>query len=117
MQDDELDHFLEAARQTAVDPSEDLVARILADADAMQPVAAAAVVTPAKPGVLGRLVLALGGWPAASGLVTATLAGVWFGYAAPSGFDALSAAVWSADDSYELVDLMPTVDDLLMEGS
>ncbi|WP_054002290.1 hypothetical protein [Shimia sp. SK013] len=64
-------------------PSPDFMARVLAEAEALQPVAAElAAASAPRSGPLTRLVAMLGGWPSVSGLAVATMAGVWVGVAA-----------------------------------
>ena len=84
VQDHGLEALFEAAAQDAAQsPSPDLMARVLADAEAMQPRAAAPVVRAGRRGgVLNRVVAALGGWPSVGGLAAATVAGIWIGFSA-----------------------------------
>lgn len=90
-----LSPFFEAAQVDGRDaraPSDDLMARILADAAAEQPAPAAAVVAPVRrrPDILGSILAALGGWPAAAGLAAIAGVGVLVGYSPP---DALMGAL------------------------
>lgn len=82
----EIERLLGAVRvEPDPDPDGALYARIFADAEAAQPTATAGTATAGAP-VRGRLRRAwarLGGWPAAGGLVAATLAGLWIGISAP----------------------------------
>lgn len=84
MTERDLDALLAAAAQdTAQAPSADFMARVLADAEAMQPQPAAIVAEPApRRGMLAGIVAALGGWPSIGGLATATVAGLWIGFSA-----------------------------------
>ena len=75
-----LDEFFAAARAEAPLPSGDLLARIEAEALALQTRAA----TPA-PGLFAQVRAALGGWPGVAGLAAACAAGIWIGVAAPAG--------------------------------
>ena len=87
-----------AARHPA--PSEDFLARLVADAEAEA--GAAQLCPPAKalrPGPRAWLA-ALGGWPALGGLAAAALAGVWIGIAPPASLDSYLTGSVS-------VDLMP----------
>jgi len=71
-------------RKAAPEPSADLLARVLKDAEAAQARHAAPVRTGApRAGVWGRIAQGLGGWPAMAGLGAAGLAGVWIGLALP----------------------------------
>lgn len=120
--DKDLEVFFEAARAETPVPREALLSRILADAAAHQPPAPGlagaggmAGDAPAQ-GWLARLFGTVGGWPALAGMVTATVAGVWIGYAEPAGFDNVSSAVWpGASDGYDVVDLIPSMDGFLVE--
>ncbi len=74
-----LESFFAAARATAPQPEDDLVARVLADAEAAQPRNTHPVAKQSR----ARWLPALGGWPALASLVTATVAGVSLGFADP----------------------------------
>ena len=113
----DLDAILAAARTAGADASEDFLARVLADAYAMQPQPAAVVAVPAASGWRARLVAslsALGGMGAAAGLATATLAGVWIGFARPDLVGGLGLA-WTGAQ-VESIELLPTVEAWLTEG-
>ncbi|MDX8348045.1 hypothetical protein SLH49_08605 [Cognatiyoonia sp. IB215446] len=86
--DDMLDDLFGQARNVAPEPSEALVARVLADAAAVRHAAA----TP-KPTLLDRFFDMIGGWPAAGGLVAATLGGLWIGVAPPASVEDFTAAM------------------------
>jgi len=111
---DFLDDFFAAARKTRPEPGADLLARVQADALAMQPVAGARA-APARPGLWAQIVAALGGWPAVAGLATATVAGVWIGVAQPAGLaDSLSAVLYGSETLS--VDPIGAFDLVLLEG-
>ena len=111
-QERELEDFFQAARDTAPVPSAALLARVLADAAAQQP---APVAAPRR-GIWRRLSGAVGGWPALAGLATATLAGVWIGYAAPGAVGDLAISAWPGGGvAYDVVDLIPSMDGYLAE--
>lgn len=89
--DMELDHLFAEARDLRPAPGADLMARILADAEAV-------AMERAAPVPLARIawldwVRALGGWPAVGGLVASTVAGLWIGVAPPAGLSDLAALV------------------------
>lgn len=86
--DDMLDDLFSEARKVRPDPSEALVARVLADA-ASQPRRAIAP----KPALIDRLLDMIGGWPAAGGLVAATFSGLWIGVAPPASVEDFTAAM------------------------
>lgn len=110
-----LEAFFTAARAETPVPSEGLMARIMADADAEIAAREAAAARPARrarPGLIAALIGALGGWPAVAGMVTATVAGVWFGFASPDEVNALAGGLlWSdatgGTTSYDLEDILP----------
>jgi hypothetical protein len=85
--DDRLEAALAAARG-AERPGDDLVARVLADAAAVQ--ARAGAPPPARPargGPLRGMLGALGGWPGLSGVAAAGVAGLLIGFWAPDLVD------------------------------
>jgi len=110
-EDHDLEMFFRAARADAPEPSEALMARVLADAEAALPPVAAADCAASTGGVgataswVERL---LGGWRAMGGLATATVAGLWIGYAGLADPSALSGGwLGGSDDVAITVDLMP----------
>lgn len=114
--DAELEAFFVAARDEVPKPSDALMARIMADADGEIATRAAATARPvrrARPGLIASVIGALGGWPAVAGMVTATLAGVWFGFAAPEEVNTLAGGLLWTDStgataaSYDLEDFVP----------
>lgn len=92
---DDLDGFFAAARAAGPAPSEALVARVLADAEAAMPRAVAPA--PEAPAPRRRWLAAVaalfGGGPMAAGLASAVVAGVAIGYAGPVTSDWLAGAV------------------------
>ncbi|MEW9919426.1 hypothetical protein AB2B41_07420 [Marimonas sp. MJW-29] len=86
---DRLEALFEVARARPPEVPGALMARVLADAGALQPKARAA-------GWRGWIA-ALGGMPALGGLVTATCVGFWLGVAPPEGLPDLAAAVLGGD--------------------
>lgn len=114
----ELEVFFAAARAEAPAVGPDLTARIMADAQAELAARAALAQSSLGPGRRrGGFVEALratfGGWPALAGMVTATLASVWFGFAAPDQVNTLAGGLlWSdttdsATSGYTLDDFVP----------
>lgn len=114
-----LDDLFAAARAATPAPSEALMARVLADALAEQPRAAAVPAAPPvfapvrRPGraLWARLVWALGGAGALAGMGTAAAAGLYIGFAQPSGLAGLDEAMLGAP--LETVELIPGVDAFL----
>lgn len=88
-----LEDMLHEARDAEA-PHDDLVARVLADADRVQGVRAAPPApAPAAPRAFGwrrRLVGPLGGWSAVSGVTLAGLTGLIVGFTAPDLVDSWS---------------------------
>jgi hypothetical protein len=123
MKDDDLDILFAAARAERPEPSEALMARVLADALANQPApvraAPAPVIAPAAPqrGPLAALADLFGGFGALAGMGAAAVAGVFIGFVQPDGLTALSDAVSYTvlGGTLESVALMPSVDPLFAE--
>ncbi len=88
---DMLDDLFAEARKIAPEPSEALVARVIAEAIPPQTVSAAG-----RRGLATRLLEMIGGWPAVGGLVAATLAGLWIGVAPPASVEDFTAT-WFGD--------------------
>lgn len=117
MTEEALEAFFSAAREDTPDPSEALMAAILADADSHQPGLADIVqpaVKPTRRGPMQALLSAIGGWPAAAGMATATVAGLWIGFAQPvqlellSGGLVLSGSYVDGQAEYALEDMTPS---------
>jgi hypothetical protein len=88
--DDMLDDlFAQARAQPPGSPSDDLIARVLADAAGVQPAPSAHVIS--QPGLWSRIMDTIGGWPALGGLAAATVAGIWVGVAPPTPVSDLTA--------------------------
>ena len=108
-EDDDLEAlFAQTRRQDA--PSADLLARVEADARALQPKVRAVAASPAAPpratiGFWREIAAVIGGWRATGGLSAAVLLGFWLGLSDPSGLLVPAGGLDS-------VDLMPGADDL-----
>lgn len=86
--DDMLDDLFATARAVAPDPSDELVARVLADAGSIsQPPVA-------QRGLWAPLLDMIGGWPAMGGLAAATIAGIWIGVAPPASVQDFTASTF-----------------------
>lgn len=115
---DELEGFFAAAQAAGPAPSEALMARVLADADAAQP-RAPATLPMLRPGTvplwrrwLAALSGAVGGGAVVTGLASAAVAGIFIGYAGPVTSDWLAGAVSGGED----VPMMAASDLFLGEG-
>lgn len=101
----ELDDFFEAARAQTPEPDAAFLARVLADAEAAQTGFAdperPAMPAPGRRGMMAAM-RALGGWPAAAGLSTATLAGLWIGIAPPDALAVTAQTLLSSEASFTL---------------
>lgn len=120
---DGLEAFFDAARAEAPQPSEDLMARILADAAAetahrAAPAPGARAARPAAK-VLGfwdALVMALGGRGALAGLAGAMVAGLWLGVSQPAPIASLAQQVAGDGTTLEQVDLIPSFDNYMQQA-
>ena len=114
--------FFAAARDDAPEPDAPLLSRILGAGLAEQTAIAAArrprvVVKPAPRGLAGWF----GNWRAATGLVSATLAGLWLGFSPPVGLAGLADGVLGTSLAgsatvVDQVDLLPSIETYLVEG-
>ncbi len=93
--DTELEALFQQARATPPQMPEGLMARVLADAEALQPAPRAAH------GGWRAWIAALGGLPGMGGLVTASCLGFWLGVAPPSGLPDLAGTVLGVESTYE----------------
>jgi hypothetical protein len=110
-----LDALLAEMRMSAAEPSADLLARVLTDADVVaseqeRPAAVRRAVPARRAGFMS----ALGGWGGLGGMLTATLAGVWIGFsgvAQAAGQAAGLSSVWTTGESAGVVELYPGTGD------
>jgi hypothetical protein len=117
LSDLELDAFFSAGREQVIEPSPDLLARVLADAESTHIAQAeTARATPQKSGFLSELFSGLGGWPSLASLATAAIAGVWIGISPPAALEDLASTYLSDDSESYLIELMPGADNFLVEG-
>lgn len=104
MTDQQLAPFFAAARDDASAAAftlgDDFLARLAADADAMQPAAPVAMPaqTQRKPWRLWQFAAGLGGMPAFSALAMAVGVGFWLGFAPPA-LVAQSLPLWPGDSA------------------
>ena len=101
--DDILDDLFAQARAQTPKVSDDLMARVLADAQQVQhDLTSAKAPTPHSSRGFGLFDL-LGGWPALGGVAMAGITGLWIGIAPPASVEALSAQVFGTTDSVSLM--------------
>lgn len=97
----DLELWFSASRKHTHDPSDDLLARVLADAAMLQPEAPGIVTTAPEPAprvsLWAQFTNAIGGWSGLAGLGTATVAGLWIGLSAPNTLVTLSSAMTSGE--------------------
>lgn len=101
----DLDDLFAAARGAEV-PGDDLVARVLADAAAVQAEAATRA-APSGGGWMSGLMSGIGGWFGAGSLAAATTAGLLIGFYAPDTVDTVLGGQLSELGLVTQDDLMP----------
>ncbi|MGH1329788.1 MAG: dihydroorotate dehydrogenase [Paracoccaceae bacterium] len=116
LDDAALDALFSEARDAPLIPSDDLMARIMGDAAAHLP--QSGFEAPRSAPRWRLMLAAIGGWGAATGLATATMAGLAFGLFLPDTLSDLTTSYSSAAAvSYDLSDLTPSFYDLLPDES
>ncbi len=111
---DDLDDLLAGAARASMQPSDALMARVLADAAALQvQVRPAVMVAVPRAGWLAGLAALFGGAGSLVGVGSAAVVGLFFGFVQPDGMGAV-ADMW-AGNAVDQVDLMPQLDVLLAE--
>jgi hypothetical protein len=135
LNDDALGDLFAGAQSNPMLPSDALMSRILEDAHSEQRAQGAGVPHWATtqdeklqmrhaPKFGQRLLELLGGWSGATGLATATVAGLALGLGAPETVSTLASGSWPAGTaaetvevvSYAIDDLVPSFYDLAIEG-
>ena len=118
MTEDDLDQLFAAARAEAVSAPADLTTRVISDAEAE--ILAADLMMRVQPqahrktpGVFAHLAGLFGGTGALAGMLTATVAGFWLGFAQPAPLGTMSTALTGASAE---IDMMPGIDALLDEA-
>ncbi|MEL6647999.1 MAG: hypothetical protein AAFY35_00235 [Pseudomonadota bacterium] len=96
-----------ALKQRAEPPSDALLARVMADADAVQAQQAQSPLPEARGSALRRMIDVIGGWPSLAGMATAGIAGVWIGLTQPAALVQGSQVLLYGDANAALVDLDP----------
>lgn len=110
---DDLEDLFAGAKRAVVEPSDALMARVLADAAALQLRPAVAVAVVPRAGWLAGLAGLFGGAGSLVGVGSAAVAGLFFGFVQPDAVGAV-ADLWPGA-LVDQVDLMPQVDVLLAE--
>lgn len=109
MQDGDLDDFFAAARRADPVPSDALMARVVADAAALQPrPAPVASAVPSGPGFWSALAGVFGRSGAMGGLIAATIGGLWIGVVQPGPVATLAGQVWPQHEALS-VELIPDI--------
>lgn len=107
----ELNSLFAAARKADAPSCDALMARVLADAKAVQAGFQATAAGSRRPGRVQQLFQVLGGWPAVGGLMAATVTGIWIGVNPPSGlsdgFSQVTQTYLGIGDTAYLVDIAP----------
>lgn len=113
-ENDLLDDLFKEARVDNPGPSDDLMARVLADAAALQPVPTAPRIE--APSLWARALGSIGGWPALSGVAAAGIAGLWIGLAPPDAFDVWVATAMGETTSFSFVDDFAVLEEFPVDG-
>ena len=111
--EDALDDLFAAARRAAPEPSPGFLARVIADAETVQAERIAVpqrVSAPASGGLITALRGLFGGWGALGGMVTATIAGVFIGFAGVDQLGQVTGGLFGATESLGTVSLLPEGD-------
>lgn len=116
MRDSDLDDLFGAARQQPVTVSADLMARVLSDAEALQPRTTTSRRAKPAGGFWAGIFAAIGGAGGLAGLSTAALAGIWIGFAQPLDLSTVTDAIWADETVAGSVNILPGFDDFLSEG-
>lgn len=114
---DELDAVFASAKAEAMQPSQDLMRRVLADAAALQPRPAPSLGSVRNPvpesgGFWAALAALFGGAGALAGVGSAAVAGLFIGFVQPAAFDTVTGLLVSTA-TIDQIDLIPDVDALL----
>lgn len=117
--EDDLELFFSAARQHRTEPDAELLARVMAASEEaladFEQTAQSSEVTVRSRG-LASWIAAIGGWPAAAGLSTATVAGLWIGIAPPADLVLVAQSVLDTQD-FSLSEMVPDASFGLTAGS
>lgn len=110
--EDRLESLFVAARSAAPEPSDALMARVMAAAQAEIRMRA----TPARDPLMARILAAIGGWGGIGGLATAACAGLWIGFVGGVGLDGLTSGLTGTNAAS--VELLPEAEvSAFLDGS
>ncbi len=98
------------ARDADLQVPQHLMARVLIDADEQIAATAKAAQKPQQ-GLWSLLMTAIGGWPAVGGLAMAGVAGIWVGYAPPTGIPDIANNVWGDAMTVTVLDVSTDYED------
>ena len=107
----ELNRLLDGLAEQSAHPSDELLARVLADGLAEQPVAHAQVNSGS--GIFGSFFSPIGGWAGAGGLLTAGLVGVWIGVSPPVALETGTTTILEALGSSDFTGGWTEIDGIL----
>lgn len=119
LNDADMDELFALAADDTPAPSVALTAKIIADAERIADQREAESVrlpvrVPRRK--FSDLLRALGGWPALSGLATATVVGVWIGFAPPEFVSDIADSYLMTESGFGVEDFMPSYEGLFDEG-
>ena len=97
-----LDRLLTEVSGTTAMPSDDLMARVLADAAVEQANLLFRVHEP-QGSLWSQIGAAIGGWPALGGLAAAGVAGLWIGIAPPSAVETFAADLLGTNETVDVI--------------
>ncbi|WP_420584423.1 hypothetical protein [Ruegeria sp.] len=111
--DMDLDQMFAQARQGCPDLPDDLAVRILTDAETVR-LERLKLAAPHQP-VWVRMMSAIGGWQSAGGLVAASAAGVWIGFAAPDFLPDPAEIIFPQETGFVVADI--SLDTIFLEDT
>lgn len=100
----DLEPFFEACRKDLAEPSTALMDRIMADIDLVASDRETGKVLNSGPGLWGRILDGIGGWPTLSGMATAGVVGIVFGISPPEAMSDFTTTVLTGTSDFYLVD-------------
>lgn len=113
---DDLDDLFAAMRAKAPVPSADLIARVLADAAALQPQPVTVARPAGRRGLFAAVAALFGGGPVLAGMGSAAVAGLLLGFVQPAPVSALTAMMeGTTTTATSALDVSSSIDALLSE--